>query len=1515
MPKINAVTCYKSISLLSITATEEPVEIVVNKFISVWIETLKDPELKTRLEDNLNRHVGPNSTFTNKELLVSYLNLLVALLSDKTPLILSLEKKQCLIQDLEFQIDACSPGFFNRVQDLIVKLSVADSVDKLLLKIRNSIVDKVARKYSTLIHTHNIIFKLADFMGLHVTIPDAKDPYGPEHPIDIESVKQILHLSIASEYQSFDLLNQLIETIKHEMNLHFEYFGQIDSGYEYGYLQKFNHYFGNLFEHEGIPFDAYLQTKNAQDEDDLTVIDINWEKFSYDLLNFLYEKNYFHEEIAEEKIFLNHIISNNQDGLTPYVDAFFANKRHQSIAFFKFFKHICPQTQLTLLQSLFKQLTPSKQLNLAFELLLEFDNPATLQNMKTIDEQLHFTQLLIAEPELFEHFFCKPWNTKSILTMLGWLQIPLQEQLFKRTFSSGINPLMQLAKTKNNNCMEQALQLFEQFSDASKSIILTFTNKCHVDLLTTCILNPMPVLEQIFCLYEKAALFSDKLFRQTSFHGNNLLITCMRRSPQYTERLLIQLIQKSPETQIAVLLQSNKEKISCLSLALENDFILDKVVSLIGLQPPSIINLVLGQATNRENNILIDNLKNYPNQFEKIFPLIKKLDVQYQLQLIKKTDGGHANIFHLASVITNAHFEFLLNILFQFDEHTIYTLLKQQNDLDQDVLSELSLRDAEKFSNICHMLESNCPVLFKHLLSDSFSKILTNALNVSSGNCKRVLNLFSLFSTVKQQQYYIELYQQLGLIRDQGYQISILTKHCCQQLIASNENYPHLYSILIKLSKLSNQFFTESFCNFITEYPEGFEQIVKLIGQIPSHALINEWISKLESIQLEELYKYNPNLLLKYLEEQNFETLFSVSQSRLAPEVFIEICHQYDLTQNRNILGLAVKLESDGPIKMILSFEDGFIVSLFTQLRDNSILSTAFPHARLVIERFLQFSLENQHKVLIQDRFTIPRILKFINPDNEKVLQKIIDLRLVCCSDIKICDLQEALKLSSALFKSFLSAIADEDLKQIIFDDDTSPIFDNLDKDCVPENIFQLLKRLASLNLTKEEIESQINIENWWHLCCAPVDEKKHILSDFLELFSDKPSKIELFTATSTTQDNVFSLVLSSKQSIDPILSSFLSLTPDSIDIYKALKQVSTRYHSCSNIFFLCISTSNQKDSESLFAVITRHLSEIQQYHLFSCSTGKSHQNIFQNLFKYLPPMLPMVCQYLQLNENIRNKIFSDIRKDDLSFIDSISERYLTEFFQLLKMLPENILMPILFNTEQSDYNLLESVLDFKAHQTLVIDVIKSQPLTLINQIFGVRLLSLASYNPPHIFNEILEMLKGFAPESQFALIRRSDYFPISGIGENTISFLTYLRNMAPQYHLGLLASFDWAEIFEVSEEDCEIILQWLGNSSNDYKVILLSKDILADAVNTQNQTIINKILEIVQTLDIKEQNKLFIGFDEAIKLRYNFDSSHQVFIQQIRAIEASISKKREFGLFQPSESSSHSKEARPKLG
>ncbi|WP_342227163.1 hypothetical protein [Rickettsiella endosymbiont of Rhagonycha lignosa] len=212
---------------------------------------------------------------------------------------LSKAEHMVIISKLTEDIDLCTEGFRNRVNDILHSLVSSRTLSELLYQARVALVKNIGYELTQNIHAWNRVIDRAILHGLGIKKNAEEDPY-PGHLAD-EEIDHTLREKFEEKYTPFNLVFLLTSQLDGIL-LRMGYTGPQQDGYSTGTAEKI-----------GDRINCYLAETEKKDwkkffiideDDDFNIVirDLNWQFIRKCFLQTLIQKGYFSQTPSEENI-------------------------------------------------------------------------------------------------------------------------------------------------------------------------------------------------------------------------------------------------------------------------------------------------------------------------------------------------------------------------------------------------------------------------------------------------------------------------------------------------------------------------------------------------------------------------------------------------------------------------------------------------------------------------------------------------------------------------------------------------------------------------------------------------------------------------------------------------------------------------------------------------------------------------------------------------------------------------------------------------------------------------------------------------------------------------------------------------------------------------------------------------------------------------------------------------------------------------------------------------------------
>ncbi|MBA4696560.1 MAG: hypothetical protein H2069_04105 [Legionella sp.] len=182
---------------------------------------------------DLTKHIGAHSAYREKEELAGLLKLIQLRLNGglvKHLGKITISEEQVILEKLGEGAEACSPGFHDRVQEIILSWSQPKNILQLLHLVRESLVIKAAIKLTNGVHETNRFFTLASLHGFGVRQRNGNDLH--QGLLLDEKILKALKETFEASLNPYTLVQMLSESLR--STLSDVYAGYKEKGYDYG---------------------------------------------------------------------------------------------------------------------------------------------------------------------------------------------------------------------------------------------------------------------------------------------------------------------------------------------------------------------------------------------------------------------------------------------------------------------------------------------------------------------------------------------------------------------------------------------------------------------------------------------------------------------------------------------------------------------------------------------------------------------------------------------------------------------------------------------------------------------------------------------------------------------------------------------------------------------------------------------------------------------------------------------------------------------------------------------------------------------------------------------------------------------------------------------------------------------------------------------------------------------------------------------------------------------------------
>lgn len=283
IPFVSSEVCYQYVELRKIVETTTAIS-NIGKFID---DFCKHFNLELTIKSALQRHIGPESTYTYKHKLIEALSYLHSQDKLGKDMMLSIAMK---LGESESDYRVCTQGFHDRVNEALLSLTTPKNIPEMLMQSRGDLTLRAATESGvTEVHTMNQYTVVANLAGYGVKVTNPDDPYVGS---DRESpIRTRLQRTFSAHFQFTDILSDLADRITHTLKLVGEYKGRLvlPEDYKGGSIEKFTTFFTslNLKDPSNKPINIQQFFIQEWHDGSCFTTDINWTKVKQALFDSL----------------------------------------------------------------------------------------------------------------------------------------------------------------------------------------------------------------------------------------------------------------------------------------------------------------------------------------------------------------------------------------------------------------------------------------------------------------------------------------------------------------------------------------------------------------------------------------------------------------------------------------------------------------------------------------------------------------------------------------------------------------------------------------------------------------------------------------------------------------------------------------------------------------------------------------------------------------------------------------------------------------------------------------------------------------------------------------------------------------------------------------------------------------------------------------------------------------------------------------------------------------------------
>jgi hypothetical protein len=605
----------------------------LDRLVEICGGSLSAPE-KLELTEHINRHAGEASTYATKVLLVDGLkHLLYHLSNTENPM--SASQKEAISYKLIEGAKNCTPGFHNRVNEILSGFYLSETLDSLLLQIRQNIVLSTASKATNEVHAHNRFYVVAQILGYGVEPMNSQDVYRGNIPdTDIENQ---LNTAFEDNFTITNILNELIDGMKGVLLSQYEYTGEKSDGYPIGQYDNFISYLRKVLSPTEVNHVDFLVM-----DDDEKIVDVNWNKIKQSLLKVLLEKEYFQLDEDTETCLQKLVEKLGEKNHEPIdVTSFFVKKGlidnpKQLISLLFFLDTANQDTQLKLIQTFIDNIPPTTPVG--------YREIATWAVQKEIFKEV-FKALLKKDHAIMISFMHGIKNQPAVLArFLSFFdELAPEEQIKLLTQTDGKqNNALMLAAIYQPDLVAPLLTCIERLAPEEQIKLLTQTDGKQNNALVLAARYQPDVVAPLLASLEKIAENQPSFFNELTEYLTKNLRKIILNNPGALNPFLSSLEKLAPKQLSQILTKTDKDGNNFLSyeyhIALAP--LLASVANLIKIQP----NFV-----NENEDFCFEALwraiQLYPSAVEPLLAILEKKAPSELAKILTKTDWRGNIIF------------------------------------------------------------------------------------------------------------------------------------------------------------------------------------------------------------------------------------------------------------------------------------------------------------------------------------------------------------------------------------------------------------------------------------------------------------------------------------------------------------------------------------------------------------------------------------------------------------------------------------------------------------------------------------------------------------------------------------------------------------------------------------------------------------------------------------------------------------------------------------------------------
>lgn len=259
---------------------DPPLELKLTKLESVRLNALATPVTLKGIK--LSKHIGCESNYLRKTELIELIKLIQLRFDgclDYQLGKMTICEEKIIREKLMEEIDSCSPGFHDRVQEIILSWSRPKNIPQLLHQVRESLVVKAAVKVTNEVHATNRFFTIANLYGFGVRQRNREDVYlgSLNEQTILNALKQTFETSLTHS----NVIQMLCDHLRSALSDC--YLDYKEEGYSYGAYDTILTRLNGLLAIDSIPLNLIAEEifiKEEKEEKGITVsrfVAINWD--------------------------------------------------------------------------------------------------------------------------------------------------------------------------------------------------------------------------------------------------------------------------------------------------------------------------------------------------------------------------------------------------------------------------------------------------------------------------------------------------------------------------------------------------------------------------------------------------------------------------------------------------------------------------------------------------------------------------------------------------------------------------------------------------------------------------------------------------------------------------------------------------------------------------------------------------------------------------------------------------------------------------------------------------------------------------------------------------------------------------------------------------------------------------------------------------------------------------------------------------------------------------------------